>query len=28
VTIEEIVAANGLANPDDLSIGQELVIPQ
>lgn len=27
VTVEEIVEANGLANPDMLSIGQELIIP-
>jgi murein DD-endopeptidase MepM/ murein hydrolase activator NlpD len=27
VTVEEIVEANGLANPDMLSIGQELTIP-
>lgn len=28
VTIEDIVAANDLANPDALSLGQELIIPQ
>lgn len=27
VTIEEIVAANGLTNPDRLDVGQQLVIP-
>lgn len=28
VTIDDIVAANNLANPDALSLGQELIIPQ
>lgn len=28
VTVQEIVAANGLENPDHLQIGQELIIPQ
>ena len=27
VTIDAIVQANGLANPDDLAVGQELIIP-
>jgi len=27
VTVEAIVAANNLASPDDLSIGQELKVP-
>lgn len=27
-TVEEIIAANGLANPDALTVGQELLIPQ
>jgi len=27
VTIDAIVAANNLASPDDLSIGQELTVP-
>ena len=26
-TVEELVALNGLANPDSLALGQELVVP-
>jgi LysM repeat protein len=28
VTVEEIVAANGLESPDDIAIGDELIIPE